>query len=485
MAVRVRRPGVNLHLIQMPKPPLRKCSVRSTRERIDASDPGVPNDVDHWPERFAPSQLTARNPKMKRPKKSNSKIEPWQCGGLLISVRNNTFRATGTLKVPGRGKKLVRESLHIPAAKDNKATAERRARELEATYRAELGGGVVRRSVATLASERLKSSIGPSDARILRDFTAEFTTRILWDVPPEEIIAFVDRRQSGNTAGTRERYISGLCAFLVLKIAGGQYPALPAFVRDQKARNPQRRTRRAVVQFRIDLVEALVEAAHLSLAIQIRVAWVGGTRVSSILQGCSLGDLDLGTMTLTFRNTKNGDDVPVALPESIRTPFIDYLQWRTLQVRRGKIGPGSDEPLFLHYKGKPYKPNGGAWGTQNKTAFNAAKRRALKKIEADYDEKIAAMRSAGDRTEVDRLRRMKADDLKILRAITQHWFRHKFATDVGRRDPRAAMNQGGWRDIRSLNGYMICDAEHQRALVDERGSPGTNLAQAQTKKSAK
>jgi hypothetical protein len=421
---------------------------------------------------------------MKRPRKSSAKIEPWQCGGLRISARGGTFHATGTIRV-GQRSCRVRETLSVVASKDEKVAAERETRRVEARVRAELGGGVVRKSVATLVAERLASYAGPSDTRILKDFTAAFTTRILWDVPAEEIVAFVDRRQSGNTAGTRERYISGLCAFLVLKIAAGQYPALPPFVRDQKARNPQRRARRPVVQFRIDLVEAIIDAAHSSVAIQLRVEWVCGARVSSILQGCTLGDLDLATMTLTFRDTKNGDDVAVALPESMRNPFQEYLQWRTQQVRRGTVGPGSDEALFLHYKGRPYKPNGGAWGTQNKTAFNAAKRRALKKIEAGYDETIAVMSAAGDQAEVDRLRQIKADDLKLLHAITQHWLRHKFATDVGRRDPRAAMNQGGWRDVRSLNGYMMSDAEHQRALVEERGSPGTKLTQVRSRKSAK
>jgi site-specific recombinase XerD len=399
-------------------------------------------------------------------------------------VRGSTFHATGTLSVGGRTRR-VRETLSVVASKENAGLAETEARRIEAAVRAELGGGVVRKSVATLVAERFESHIGPSDRRILKDFTATFTTRILWDVAAEEIIAFVDRRQRRSTAATRERYISGLCAFLVLKIAAGQYPALPAFVRDQKARNPQRRARRPVVQFRIDLVEAIINAAHPSIAIQLRVEWVCGARVSSVLQGCALGDLDLATMTLTFRDTKNGDDVPVALPESMRQPFLEYLQWRNLQVRRGRVGPGSDQALFLHYKGKPYKPNGGAWGTQNKTAFNAAKRRALETIETDYDDKIAAMSAAGDQAEVDRLRRMKADDLKLLKAITQHWLRHKFATDVGRRDPRAAMNQGGWRDVRSLNGYMISDAEHQRMLVEERGSPGTKLSQRANSKRVK
>jgi hypothetical protein len=167
----------------------------------------------------------------------------------------------------------------------------------------------------------------------------------------------------------------------------------------------------------------------------------------------------------------NGDDVPVALPTSIKPRLEAYLAWRQVQVRRGTLAAGSDQALFLHYKGRPYKPNNGAWGTQNKTAFNGAKRRAIKNVAKWYDEAIAAMRTAGDRNEVDRLLRLKDDDLNLLAKITQHWLRHKFATETGRRDMRVAMAQGGWRDPRSINGYQIADAEFQRAIVEERGSP--------------
>lgn len=66
--------------------------------------------------------------------------------------------------------------------------------------------------------------------------------------------------------------------------------------------------------------EDIIEASHLTLGIQLRVEYVGGTRVSSVLHGCKLRDLDMRTMTLTFRDTKNGDDVPVALPKSLRSP---------------------------------------------------------------------------------------------------------------------------------------------------------------------
>lgn len=68
-------------------------------------------------------------------------------------------------------------------------------------------------------------------------------------------------------------------------------------------------------QFRIQLLEDVINAAHSTLATQLRVEYVCGARVSSLLQGCSLGDLDMVSLTLTFRDTKNGDDVPCALPK--------------------------------------------------------------------------------------------------------------------------------------------------------------------------
>jgi site-specific recombinase XerD len=412
---------------------------------------------------------------MMSPQRSKPAIKPWDCEGLRISVRGKTFHATGTLRV-GHQSERVRETLGTIAARENKDAAEKEARGIVSRVRARLGGGVARKAVATLVAERVKAHIGPSDRRILEEFTARFTVRILWDIPPAEIINFVEDRQRGNQAETRERYISGLCAFLNPQIKAGQYAKLPEFQRDQKARNPIKRSKRAVQQFRVQLLEDVIEAAHISVGTQLRVEYVCGARVSSLLQGCSLGDLDMITLTLTFRDTKNGDDVPCALPSTMRPALEAYLEWRQLQVRRGKIGPGSGEALFLHYKGRPYKPNGGAWGTQNKTAFNNAKRRAVKNVTKRYDDAITSMRAQGDEREVERLTRLKADDIALLGRITQHWLRHKFATEAGRKDLRVAMAQGGWRDPRSIHGYLIADAEFQRAVVEERGSPASAKA---------
>jgi len=406
---------------------------------------------------------------------SPSKSLIWTVGALTIYPRGEYFHVRGTVR-RGSLSTRVRESLNIRANRDQKAVAEELAQKIEEKAKARLGH-IVYKSVAVLVDERFKADIGPTDVRILQDFVKRFRTLTLWDIPAAEIIAFVDERQRGNTAETRERFISGIAAFLNHQVAAGQYPAAPVFVRDKKARNPQRRARRAVQQFTTRHIGALIDNAHPTLAIQLLTEWACGARVSSVLQGCALGDLDLGEMTLTFRDTKNGDDVIAALPDSMRQPFEKYLHWRQDQVRKGRIGPGSAEPLFLHYKGRPYKPNRSAWGTQNKTAFNRAKQRAIAAMSHIYDDAIAAMTATGDQREADRLSRLKVDDISLLARLTQHWLRHKFATDVGRMNPEAAMKQGGWRDIRSLNGYQIPDAERQRQLVDARGIPGTNLTQ--------
>jgi hypothetical protein len=324
-------------------------------------------------------------------KSKAKKIEPWECEGLLIYVRGTTFHVRGTVSVAKHSER-VRETLDVLAIKENRQAAESEVRKILGRVRAKLGGGVTRKAVSTLVAERFQAHIGPSDKRILEDFTRQFTTQILFDIPPEAIVAFAEERQLGNKAETRERWISGLFSFLNRQIAAGQYPAMPAFVRDQKARNPLKRKKRDVRQFRAQLIADIIDASHISLGTQLEVEYTCGARVSSLLQGCTLGDLDEVLLTLKFRDTKNGDDVLCALPTSIRPQLDAYLAWRKVQVRRGRIGPGSDQPLFLHYKGRPYQPNGGAWGTQNKTAFNNAKRRAIKNVGKRYDDAIAAMR---------------------------------------------------------------------------------------------
>jgi hypothetical protein len=56
------------------------------------------------------------------------------------------------------------------------------------------------------------------------------------------------------------------------------------------------------------------------------------------------------------------------------------------------------------------------------------------------------------------------DDTRLLRKLTQHWFRHLLATRM-RHDLRAGMEQGGWLDERSIMGYIHDVPSARRATV--------------------
>jgi hypothetical protein len=73
----------------------------------------------------------------------------------------------------------------------------------------------------------------------------------------------------------------------------------------------------------------------------------------------------------------------------------------------------------------------------------------------------------------------------LIKQVTQHWFRHLLATKLLRRDPRAAMEQGGWLDIRSVMGYSHDVPEYRRKLVHEADDLDANWTHGRTKKEKK
>jgi len=106
--------------------------------------------------------------------------------------------------------------------------------------------------------------------------------------------------------------------------------AVPTFPRDKKARNPNRLARRRADDLRPDLVWRLFEAAYITLKAQVAVEWATGARVSSVLYGVRLCDLILakGREQITFRGTKNGEDVPAALNPTAVASLKEHLAWR-------------------------------------------------------------------------------------------------------------------------------------------------------------
>jgi hypothetical protein len=313
-------------------------------------------------------------------------------------------------------------------------------------------------------------ALGPSDVAAIQELTTRFGVRRMRDIAPAEFINFVDDRMRGNKATTRERYLNTVCAFLNEAIRTGQYAEMPNFDRDSAARNPNRRARRRVTNVRPYLLQLLIESAHITIGAQLCAEAATGGRVSSVLFQCALQDLVMApdAMEITYHDTKNDDDVVAALPESTRSLLESFLAWRQLQVDAGRVSAARSAPLFLTPRGYPYKPNPNYTGTRNKSGFNGTKRRALAKLKICGEEAIAALEAAGDTAGAARARQALAEDIEVLTKITQHWLRHKLATELGRLDLRVAMRQGGWRDVRSVTGYLIDDAEFQRAAVEGR-----------------
>src|SRR5258708_26152198 len=104
---------------------------------------------------------------------------------------------------------------------------------------------------------------------------------------------------------------------------------------------------------------------------QLAVEYATGSRVSSNLYGVRLCDLNLGKgrEQITFRGTKNGEDVTAALNATAVSILKDYLKWRGMLH-------DCEAPLFLTYRRKPYTDNGRSYGGQNKKSFRGAPGRA-------------------------------------------------------------------------------------------------------------
>jgi hypothetical protein len=238
-----------------------------------------------------------------------------------------------------------------------------------------------------------------------------------------------------------------------------RWGTVPIFDRDNEARNPRRRARRAVQDISIELLEHLMAHASPHLAAQLWTEWSTGARVSSILHGCRLSDLILapGREQLTFHGTKNGETVVAHLHPRAAAALRTYIE------TRGKLHD-REGPLFLTHRNKPYSDR--SFGVQNRTAFAAMKRRARAALRRSSMDKARSVRAIGQKeAAADLVSKVRADH-RLLGRITQHWFRHLLATRM-RGDIRAAMDQGGWVDERSVMGYTHDLHEHRRRIVND------------------
>jgi hypothetical protein len=63
-------------------------------------------------------------------------------------------------------------------------------------------------------------------------------------------------------------------------------------------------------------------------------------------------------------------------------------------------------------------------------------------------------------------------DIALLAQLTPHWFRHLLATNLlATGDLKSTMEQGGWRDARSVMRYAHDVPERRRQLVRQMAAP--------------
>lgn len=403
----------------------------------------------------------ARKPRRRRPR------------GIKVIERHGHWHAHGTVRTATGGVR-VRESLGLAVDRYSENQAEDAAHELEAEIRARAQGKAGRGAFVSVAALAYLSAprarpLRPSSVRIVKAIVARFGDRRLNTIAAEEWFAWIDGsidgRQPGILAGrksaTRERFLNTVCAFLKFCKASHGLAEVPAFRRDRKAVSPNRRARRRVEDLRIDLIRILLDHCHVAIRAQLAAEISTGARVSSVLHGVRICDLILapGREALIYRGTKSGEDVAAVLDGNAVAELKTYLAWR------GKLHD-REAPLFLTPKRQPYADNGGTFGSQNKTGFNGAKARAVASIRM-LGAAIARRLRHADRGAAIAAAAAARSDAALLGRVTQHWFRHRLATLWIRRDPRAAMEQGGWLDIRSMMGYAQDVQEFRRQVAGE------------------
>jgi site-specific recombinase XerC len=316
-----------------------------------------------------------------------------------------------------------------------------------------------RRLAATSDQWDRDLSLGLTSIRYVKQASKQFGLRHVGDIPEQEWSAWVDKLCRNVKSESRERLLNTIMAFLCwCAKKPRRWGTAPTFDRDKEARNPRRRARRPVKELSMPLIRHLFAHASPHLAGQMWAEWSTGARVSSILHGCSLSDLILapGREQITYHNTKNGETITSHLHPLAAEALREYLKVR------GRLHD-RDGPLFLTEKNKPYRRN--AASVQNRTAFQAMKRRARTALRKGVMPQVRAV-IAGNRQEaLEMLGKLRADH-RLLGRVTQHWFRHMLATKM-RGDIRAAMDQGGWIDERSVMAYTIDVPAHRRRLVNE------------------
>lgn len=383
--------------------------------------------------------------------------------GPQVTARDGFWHVVGTIRV-GRRSIRIRRGTGLPANPARRDEAEAiRDRWCDEARTELLHGKKPSKTLSAAARDYLKRPrrrpLNGFDVKVVGELDIALGHRLLTEIPDKAWNDLVDRRHVGNKPQTRERWLDVVFGFLTwcAKPPRQWLSTLPAIERIAPSeRRSTAHERRRVLELRPEIVMLLIDSMPWHVKPQLAVEWSTGARVSSILLGCRLCDAILaeGREQITFHDTKNGRPVTASLHPWSAEQVRIYL------ARRGRLHD-REGPLFLTHAGQPYSDNGRneAYGGQNKTAFNTGRRRALLVLLR----RAVLARRAGD---VPAALAHKAD-ARLLRQVTQHWFRHYLATFMLAEgdDIRAIMEQGGWEDPRSVLRYKHAVAAKQRLAV--------------------
>jgi site-specific recombinase XerD len=398
--------------------------------------------------------------------------------GLEVKERDGHWHITGTLRAKGRSRR-IRKSTELPALPQTYDDAQAIRREWEGELLDELVHGKKPSVPVAVAADQFlsrprKRPLNGRDIAIVTELAEKFAATKIAEIPEGDWVAFVDARNAGNKPQTRERYITGVVTFLnwCAKKPRRWLEDLPEFERNQEARKPKHRRARRVDELTPEIIMLMIDNAAPHLMGQMAAEWSTGARVSSVLFGCRLCDLLLapGREQITYHDTKNGEPVVAAIHPWAAMKLRQYLEWRGDLHDR-------EAPLFVTpridrrtKKKLPYSDRGrGMGGGHNKTAFNGMKRRTLATLRRRAIADARARRGAGDVRGAAALLRECRQVRSLVRQVTQHWFRHLLATTVMATSGnlRAAMDQGGWLTIESVQGYTHDVPEARRGIVDQ------------------
>lgn len=397
--------------------------------------------------------------------------------GLQIVERDGTWHVHGTVRVAAldgsRRSRRIRKGTGLPANADTLPDAEalRDTWALEIRQEA-IHGRQPSRPVAVALEGWLKRprkhgrKPGWREISLAQAIGRRFKIRLVGDIQAAEWVSFVEAETEGVAPSTRERYLNGFMSFISWCAERPRQwisdRTIPHFERDAAARKPRHRQRRNVADWRPELVKLLVDSAGWHLRPQLYVQWSTGQRVSAVLR-VRLRDVVLaeGREQISFERTKTGEPVFSSLHPAAAEAIRHYLE------KRGRLWD-REGPLFLTRTGEPYATGNGLSG-HNRKAFDNAKARANAVRRRHAVELCRVLRRQGRREEARQAAGQAWADRRLMRQITQHWFRHLLATTMMalQAPVRVGMDQGGWLTVESYMAYAHDVPDVRRQVVGQ------------------